>query len=248
MTYQDPIFSALEPFQRVIALEDGIHVPTHCLFPGGDSVTVRVLLSKSGYRVSDNGLGWTTLLSAGVDPSPSQMRSAHSIAFEAGVAFEKGEFVADELADDQLGAGILIVANSSQRWVAGVLGDIHRPVDRDLKRRLREGVGRIFSPDRIEQEKEVTGESTKRYVVAEYIQSAKGVLLIDPVTYHQNAIASAFLKFTDIGRANPDWNRFLVVENLNVWKAEDVNVLSEASTSIIDIEAGLEPIRQRFAA
>jgi hypothetical protein len=233
---------------RIDALEDGVRVPTHCLYPGGDSVAVKVALAESGLRVSDDGLAWATLLAAGLDPSPSQIRSAYAVASETGLAFEHGAFVADEVAEDQLSAAILVVANASQRWVVGVLGDVGRRADRDLKRRVRESVRRIFSTAKIDGDKEIVGESTKKYVIAEVIQSAKGTLLIDPVTNHQNAIASAFLKFTDIGRAKPEWPRVAVVENLPSWKAEDVNVLSEASTSVIDIEVGLEPIRQKYAA
>lgn len=226
----------------------GIAVATHCLYPGGDGVAVHVDIEAAGYRVSDDGGGWTALLQAGIDPSPSQLRRAHAVADEGGVSFRDGAFITDEIGESQLGAAILMVANASQRWARDVLDEQGRRVERDLKRRVFEQLKRIFPAHAIEQDRSIVGDSTKSYHIAQTVKLVDCLLLIEPVANQANALAATFLKFSDIGKAQPDWPREAVIQGKSSWKAEDVNVLTEVSTGVSDIESGLEPIRAKYAA
>jgi hypothetical protein len=225
----------------------GVAVSTHCLYPGGDGVTVRVDVESAGYRVSDDGGGWTALLQAGIDPSPSQLRRAHSVAEDGGIAFDEGAFLADEIGESQLGAAILMVANASQRWVRDVLDEQERRVERDLKRRVLEQLKRLFPAHAIEQDRSIAGDSTKAYHIAQIVKLDNRLLLIEPVANQANALAATFLKFSDIGKAHNDWPREAVIQGKSSWRAEDVNVLAEVSTGVTDIETGLDPIRSRYA-
>jgi hypothetical protein len=226
----------------------GVAVSTHCLYPGSDGVTVRVDVESAGYRVSDDGGGWTALLQAGIDPSTSQVRRAHAVAEEGGMAFRQGTFLADEIGEDQLGAAIVMVANASQRWVRDVLDEQERRVERDLKRRVLEQLKRLFPAHAIERDRSIVGDSTKAYHVAQTIKLGNRLLLIEPVANQANALAATFLKFSDIGKAHGDWPRESVIQRKSGWKAEDINLLAEVSTGVSDIDTRLEPIRAKYAA
>jgi hypothetical protein len=239
---------SLASFAALRQDEGGVAVATHCLYPGGDGVTVRVDVEAAGYRVSDDGGGWTALLQAGIDPSPSQLRRAHAAAEDGGIAFRDGAFVADEIGESQLGAAILMVANASQRWARDVLDEQGRRVERDLKRRVFEQLRRIFPAAAIEQDRSIVGDSTKAYHIAQTVTLADRLLLIEPVANQANALAATFLKFSDIGKAQPDWPRETIIQAKSRWKAEDLNVLAEVSDGVNDIDTGLESIRAKYAA
>ncbi|MGQ0663309.1 MAG: hypothetical protein ACT4P2_06915 [Pseudomonadota bacterium] len=209
---------------------------------------MNVLVQRQSFRVSDDGNGWAVLLAAGVDPSPSQARRAHAIAKETGLAFTHGTFAVEDVDEDQLGAAILIVANASQRWVSEVLHEEERRAERDLGRRVREHLRRLFPKERLAEDAVIAGNSTKTYHVSTAVKIGDRLLLVEPVINHANAIASVFLKFTDIGKAHPDWPREAVIEDKDRWKAEDVNVVAEASTGVIDLETALLPVRRKYAA
>ncbi len=248
MNHVKLIASVLDAYAWIRPQEDGFLIGTHCLFPGGDAVCVKVMVSPSGYCVTDDGLGWSALLDAGIDPSHSQARRAHAVADELGLTFAHGTFIADEVDQGQVGAAIVTVANASQRWVHEVIGEQQRRTERDLRRRIFEYLGAFFPVSAISADTLVAGESTKRYQVAQTVKLGDRMLLVEPVINQPNSIAAVFMKFADISRAQPDWPREAVIQDIGRWKSEDVNVLSEVSSGVVDIETALEPIRRKYAA
>ena len=102
------------PYTTCRQVDGGTLVTTQCLYPGGDGVSVVVGQGAGGYRVSDDGAGWEALLAAGMEVSPSTHgKRARSIAETMGVEFRSGSLIADVIADTQLGAAIVIVANAA---------------------------------------------------------------------------------------------------------------------------------------
>lgn len=241
------IAKALEPFAATHRSDVGIVVPTHCLYPGGDGVTVTVVQGEHTFRVTDHGMGYSMLSLSGVDEPGRYSGRARKIAEERGLTFDNSTFFADEIDAGQLGAAILMVANASQQWVQDVLQDVSKRAERELRERVLDFVGRIFPAKDIQKDLSITGESTKAYQVTQAIKLTNDrMLLIETVTNHIGAIAPAYMKFSDLGRAHQKWPREFVVEKKNQWKAEDLNVLGEVCDGIVDVESRLEPLKQRY--
>ena len=245
----DLIAEALAPYTACTAVDGGARVATPCLYPGGDGVAVVVAPGEGGFRVSDDGGGWGALLAAGVEASPATHgRRARTIAELTGVDYAHGSFVAEAVSPDQVGAAIVLVANASQRWVTDVLFERQRRMERDLRRAVSGQLERLFPRDTIRHHARIAGETTKAYDFANVVTLPNRLLIVEPVANHANAIASAFLKLTDVHRAFPVYPREVVIEDQETWKSEDLAVLSEASDGIRDIAKGLETLRQKYAA
>lgn len=249
MTTCDPfIIKALAPYTTCRQVDGGTLVTTQCLYPGGDGVSVVIGQGAGGYRVSDDGAGWQALLAAGMEVSPSTHgKRARSIAQMMGVEFRSGSFITDDIAEAQLGAAIVIVANASQRWVTDVLSERQRRVERDLRRLVADQLARLYARDSIRTHAHLSGATSKTYEFANIIALPNCLsLIVEPVANHAGAIAATFLKLTDIHNAHPDFPREVVIEDQDSWKSEDLAVLSEASDGIRDIAGGLEPLRAKY--
>lgn len=247
MTTCEPfIVKALVPYSTCRKVDNGTLVTTHCLYPGGDGVSVVVGNGEGGYRVSDDGTGWQALLAAGIEVLPSTHgKRARLIAQMMGLEFRGGSFIADEIAEAQLGAAIVIVANASQRWVTDVLSERQRRVERDLRRLVADQLARLFAKDHSTQA-HLSGATSKTYEFANVVKLPNRLLIVEPVTNHAGAIAATFLKLTDVHNAHPDFPREVVIQDQDSWKSEDLSVLSEASDGIRDIARGLEPLREKY--
>jgi hypothetical protein len=139
-----------------------------------------------------------------------------------GVEFRSGSFIADEIAEAQLGAAIVIVANASQRWVTDVLSERQRRVERDLRRLVADQLARLFAKDRISTHAHLSGATSKTYEFANVVKLPNRLLIVEPVANHAGAIAASFLKLTDVHNAHPDFPREVVIEDQDSWKSEDL--------------------------
>lgn len=241
------ITKALAPYVVSRPVDGGTLVTTQCLYPGGDGVSIVVSASSCGFRVSDDGSGWRALLAAGVEVSPSTHgRRARLVADTMGVEFRTGAFVVDEVTGPQLGAAIVIVANTSQRWVTDVLSERQRRTERDLRRLVTDQLEKLFGRNRLRTHARLSGGTTKTYEFANVITLPNRHLIVEPVANHAGAIAASFLKLIDVHKAHPEYPREVVIEDQEGWKSEDLAVLSEASEGIRDIIRGLEPLRHKY--
>ena len=248
MTTCDPfIIRALAPYTTCRKVDAGTLVTTQCLYPGGDGVSVVVGQGSDGYRVSDDGAGWQALLAAGIEVSLSTHgKRARSVAKVMGVEFRGGSFIADAIAESQLGAAIVIVANASQRWVTDVLSERQRRAERNLSRLVSDQLGRLFGKHPIEMHSHLIGASNKSYEFSNVVRLRQRVLIVEPVANHAGAIAASFLKLTDVHNAHHDFPREVVIEDQESWKSEDLAILSDASEGIRDIAKGLESLREKY--
>ncbi len=246
MTCEAYIINALAPFTKCQPLKDGIRVSTQVLYPDGDGVSVVVFRDGDGYRVSDDGLGWSDLITNGIDINKVFLRKAEAVARDMGLALVKGAFVAPNVSEGQLGAAIVIVANASQRWVYEALRDHQQQVERTLKTKVNEALALIFPKNAIKLNEVIDGDSTKSHRISNIVHLDGRRILVDSVVNNPISIASTFLKFSDIGKGHPDYGREAVVEDLDHWNAEDVNILANVTAGITDIEAGLDGMRQRY--
>jgi hypothetical protein len=225
--------------------EDGsdVHVPTHCLYPGGGQVVVVVRPGHDGMLVTDDGLGWTTLLSAALDPSRrSAQHAAAAVAdrFDL-VLHDKRAFLLDGVAPGEVASAVLYVANASQAWVSEVIAALSERMPRDLGERATAEVIRLFGRERVQLGAKVGGVSTKSHDVAMLlILPHDRRAVIEPVTNHPNAIATTYMKFGDIGHLHADWHREAIIEDLASWRSEDVALLADVGTGVTDMRAGLD--------
>ncbi|MDD5586232.1 MAG: DUF1828 domain-containing protein [Alphaproteobacteria bacterium] len=229
------ITKALANFHTLRLSDDGAQVGTSCLFPHGDNVTIVVRHGKNGYIVSDDGLGWNTILSSGTDIKSSHTKKALKIAEETGLVFDQGSFVLNEINDTQLGSGIAWVANATQRWVSDVFFTEQRRTEYELRQRIFDVIVHSVPRDKIEKDISLIGDSNRHYVVDCAVKlSNDNLVLVQGIMNNSNSITTNFVKLVDIKKAHPKFHREVAVEG--VWKAEDLNLISEASEEIIQID------------
>jgi hypothetical protein len=213
-------------------------------------VVVVVRPGHDGLLVTDDRLGWTTLLSAGAEPTRKPIQVAgRQIAERLGVRFEHGFFTIDGVQGPEVASAILHVANASQAWVAEGLAASSQRQEREFGRRAETVVVNLFGRERVQFHDRVMGSSTRPYDVTMLVAlSDERSAILEPVTNHFAAIASVYLKFNDVGRAHADWPREALIEHAGSWRAEDIVLLSDVGTGVTDLEADLTNLRRLAAA
>lgn len=249
ITLPDPItvLADLPPPWR----EQGdLRVPTHCLYAGGGQVVVTVRPGRGGALVTDDGLGWDTLLGAGQTPGrQGALRLGKSVATRFGVRFADGACLLDGVPPPELSSAILHVANASQCWVAETLAMTGQRGERDLRQRAEAAVIGLYGRERVSFHERLLGASGKPHDIGIVIDGAGPAPgLVEPVANHPGALAATYVKFGDIGAAHPEWPREAVIEDLAAWRAEDVALLASVGTGVTDVGSGLRDLAARIAA
>ena len=214
---------------------DGAHrVDTTTLLPGGAIAMVRVRPAPGGFVVDDDALGRTILAELGVqDLTGADTRRGNHIAEARGVRFDGGCFSLDEVSEDQLQAAIVYIADACRAWVEGALDARVRRTASDLTGRTREKLRTLLPEARIDVDRELIGESSKRHHFDLVVTLPRDrMALFETLTPSPNAIAAAYLKFDDIMRAHADWPREAVVEDLSLWPAPDLAIMQHVATHI----------------
>ncbi len=224
-------------------------VATDCLYPGGMHVSVSIDWEGTNAIIGDDGMGWDTLRSAGLDPTRSAAtRAAQTVGRRFGVSYIRGVFLLKDVTPEQVHSAVLHVANASQAWVTSVfaLGTQLKPsiADRSAGR-----LQTLFGPEALQRNLRVQGFSSRTHQLAFFLPLTGGRnAILEPVADRIRSIASVYMKFADIARLHPDWPREVLVENAANWASADLSLLSEVATGITDIDADLAPLGRKLRA
>jgi hypothetical protein len=224
----------LSPSLSAQRQEDAHRVETTTLLPGGAIVSVRLRHAVSGFVVDDEAVGRTVLSELGVqDLTGADTRRGNQIADARGVRFDGASFSLDEVSEDGLQSAIVYVADASRSWVEAALDARARRPSTDLTARSKDKLRAILPNVRIELDRELIGESSKRHRFDIVVSLANDRLaLFQTLTLSPNALAAAYLKFDDVMRAHPDWPREAVVEDLSIWPSPDLAVMQHVTTHV----------------
>lgn len=224
-------------------------VATDCLYPGGRHVVVAVRHVGESCAVSDDGAGWDTLKQAGFEPTRTPAyRAARVLADQMGVPFKRGVYVIDGVGPEQLRSAVVHVANASQAWVRQVMSSGSSSGKLSLTSRAVQKLGGLLGPS-LQRNRRVQGFSSRPHQLA-FLLPLDGDrnALIEPVATRLDSIAATYLKFSDVGRAYPDWPREALVEHIDDWPSADLALLAEVATGISDLDGNLSVLAQRIRA
>ncbi len=225
---------------------DAVIVPTHCLFPGGQNVSISVKQGHGGgFTLTDEAQALAVVNEAGVELTPRQLHKASELAKHHTASFANGSFTLSGLTVEHLPAAIITLANLSQHWASELVCEHQIERHAELKAMVHHALSRIF-PSKIIPDYEMLGQSNKRYSFDYCIPlSQDKFILVDTIGNHANAISSAFRRNYDVkNNANDNYRQEGVIENQPDWKIEDINILSEVLDGILPVESHLETLRK----
>jgi hypothetical protein len=227
MTVRDVVADALAKWPG--SSEDGsrVIVPTHCLYPSNDAVSVVVEGGTDTFSVHDDGGALEELDGAGgiVSYPIAIMRAATR---RLGVEISDAGVIFAPLATGKdLTATIVIVANAS-KYAAHRLIDSMRPRPRrnfrlELLRLLEAEFGRV----KLQRESAVAG-AHKAHKFDFIVQVGEHrQLLLDGVSPEATSINAAVVAHLDVKQAKiPNMLQRIVYDDEEKWKAEDLSLLS----------------------
>lgn len=212
-----------------------IRVPTTTLFPSGELISLTVVPTRSGrFRVSDDGLGRTAVLDEGVHHMrPGDRKRAEAIADFSGLRFEGEAFVADDVSADNLASAMALVAEASRSWAAQMLDRSTRNRERALFEVVKDKLERAYSTPMVHSKIAVLGASSSQYDFDFGVKLNSGrFALFEIISPAPPSVAFAHTKFSDVQRAQPDWPREAVVEDLNAWPSESLALISQVTSHV----------------
>lgn len=212
-----------------------IRVPTTTLFPSGEVINLAIVPNRTGgFRVSDDGLGRTAVLDEGVHHMrPGDRRRAESIAEQSGIRFEGDAFVADDVGTENLVTAMALVAEASRAWATQMLERAGRHRERALFDVVKEKLERAYSTPMVRAKVPVLGASSSQYDFDFGVTLSDGRLaLFEIISPTPPSVAFTHTKFSDVQRAQPEWPREAVVENLADWTSASLALVSQVASHV----------------
>ncbi|MER9395382.1 MULTISPECIES: DUF1829 domain-containing protein [unclassified Mesorhizobium] len=215
MTLSDEIAGLLADYEILKATEEGIRVPTHCLYPSFEPVDVFVSKKRDGFEVHDSGNAYRSAWAHGRDP-----RLIANVMEEQAARFnltERGNVLVARVSDKEwLTAAILAVANASAATANAAVAKFVAAAETSLKERIGRILEKTVPKDMPTEERfSLRGKSGKQHVFdfAVVRRDAAPILLIDAVAPHHNSIAAKYVAFSDVKAAlNEPNERFAVFD------------------------------------
>jgi len=209
------------------------------LYPGGDSVTVRVRKDDDQFFVDDMGLGYRSAEMLG---GPTVFgRLAPRVAKLHGVSFDGVMMFGAQVSRDWLPNVILFVATASRRCVEMTAERMSEDVEHSLKVELQRRIEVIY-PGRVARDVEIAGRSSRSRQFAVSVDLEGRRSLFDLVTPHHVSINSAIVKFQDVSQLENAPTRVAVLSSRARTDAADVSLLAQWTNSIIGADAETEVI------
>lgn len=175
---------------------DSSFVNLPLLYPGGDSVTVKVDRAEGGhYRVSDSGFAYREAESIGAQISFGRVLTN---VVEAESLQRTSRTVYVEVPSDQLFRAICDVGAASWRVAEKVYSLAPEGDEAENEDYVRERVIEAFGPHRIEPTNEIVGLSTNKWEVTAIVKSDGAATVFQAVGIHPNTIYRTSTEFHDL--------------------------------------------------
>ncbi|RZJ16901.1 MAG: hypothetical protein EON91_11400 [Brevundimonas sp.] len=213
-------------------------------------INLTIIPNRSGgYRVSDEGLGRTAILDEGVHHMrPGDRRRAEAIAEQSGLRFEGDAFVVEDVGAHNLATAIALVAEASRAWATQMLERSARNRERALFDAVKEKLERAYSTPMVQSKVAVLGASSSQYDFDFGVKLSDGRLaLFEIISPAPPSVAFAHTKFSDVQRAQPEWPREAVVENLSDWPSESLALISQVTSHVRPASADWKDLPQMAA-
>jgi hypothetical protein len=215
----------------ISAVEDGVRVTTHCMYPSNGLVRVTVRGGATSLVASDDGEALGEALAAGIkidDPD----RLLRGFISQRGLLLRSGVISTPVTPLDGAAVAILHVANTAKEAAAWLYehGGIKR--SRDFRRLLS-----AFLTEKYREqvsERRIIGASNKPHKFSNVISFANGKkLIVDAVANDPSSINSRVVANLDVRSTNdPTLEQRIVYDDHEKWLSADLKLLQVGATIV----------------
>lgn len=188
-----------------LSVHDGqtARLSTPLLYPGGSMIGVEISRLRDGFLVTDAG---AARREAGIlGGERTFTRIAGDVTQRYGVRYDQNMIFDLEVADDELVAAVISVANAAKSAVDTTALQLASTEHSDYRSMLWQRLERIYEPKLISRNQPIRGSSDEWKFDA-VVSIGSKLALFELVPPHVNAVSSAVTKFLDIrdlGEAAP---------------------------------------------
>ena len=212
-------------------------VHTTALLPSGAVLSLTRRSQGAGsFLLSDEGAGAEDARALGhLTMTGADNRRGRDIAEQFGLEFNAGAFQVRDVTEPQLYAAAVYLAEATRRWSAETVEASARRGRVDLIDEVEERVRRALGGVRLDRERELVGESSKRHrfdLVAD--AGDDRLILFETVSPAAVSLSAVHLKLFDLKSNHPEWPRETVTERLDAWDQADMVLLAGVSTHVRD--------------
>lgn len=235
--------------------DNGTLIHTHCVYPSGVQVRVRITRAASGYRITDDAEGLAEILSIGVETKrPGYYLAMH--AAKHGLRYDRGAVFVDIEDENRIAAAIMLVANASKD---GVLHSsiAHQPNDKasfeftfqSFVQQKHHGRFRPASvagaSGTVRRFKYVHQRNNQAEIVLD-----QPIVLVEPVSPTQIGISVKAASHRDLQMKKLPhlWQRLVVDRETDNWSRTDLAFLKQQGVPWIEFTALEQELPKQLAA
>ncbi|WP_143703980.1 MULTISPECIES: hypothetical protein [Luteimonas] len=231
MITADALINAMSSVFRATQQHDGVCVTTHCLYPSGEYVRVKVYGGESSFVVSDEGRSVREVEAAGASIDRPD-KAIRTVVESYGLSSQHGVIRSRHIGIDMLPIAIASVANASKESAEWLFERTKLSPTRDFKALLR-GMLEVKFPANV-RPGQFVGNSNKPHKFESVVSLGHRQIIVDPVVRDASAINSRVVANMDVRNANiPDLVQRIVYDDLDQgWGAEELNLLQLGATAV----------------
>ncbi len=218
--------------------EDGhILVPTQCVYPSNNTVTVWIGPALGSFIVHDNRGAVDELSSAGIEDRHlllySTFKVQHIVAAYGLSVDESGLIKAMKVEKEDLLNSMVLVANASKEAAIDLLSRFRPRLRRNIKEELAHLL-EIRFPNHVRRNGVVVGKSNKLHKFDSVVRlHGERQLILDAVTREASSINAALVAHLDVRNAEyPNIEQRIVFDDDDNWTAADLNLLKIGATPV----------------
>lgn len=231
MINAEAIDSALSHVFKTTQDRDGACVTTHCIYPSGELVRVKVYGGQESFVVSDEGRGIGDVEATGVQVENPD-GAIRSVLLDYGLTSDQGIIRSRQVNLELLPLAIASVANGSRDAAAWLFNRLRLSPKRDFKALLRDML-EIRFPANVHAGR-IVGNSNKPHTFESIISVESKQIIIDPVIRDAAAINARVVANMDVRSANiPNLIQRIVFDDADDgWGAAELNLLQMGATAV----------------
>jgi hypothetical protein len=240
------ISRGLDEVASVKAIEDGVIVTTHCMYPSNGLVRVLVRGGENTIVASDEGGALGEATAAGISFKDYHRPLSYLIK-DHGLSIDDGVIHTPRMPIEAAPLAVLLVANAAQEAARWMFDHAKIKRSRDFKALLSEFLMRKFD-SRVAHNAIIVGHSNKPHKFANVLNFENGRrLIIDPVNNEASSINARVVANLDV-RAVEDTKLMqrIVYDDEEEWTPADLNLL-QVGAPVIAFSHASEVI-ERLAA
>jgi hypothetical protein len=215
----------LDEIAGLRAIEDGVIVTTHCMYPSNGLVRVVVRGGENTIIATDDGGAMEEATGAGIAFRDYNRQLSHLIK-DNGLLISEGVIRTPKMPIEAAPLAVLHVANASQEIARWMFDHAKIKRTRDFKALLADFLAKRFD-DRVDHNAIIVGHSTKPHKFANVVNLGhEKRLIIDPVAHEASSINARVIANLDVKAVeDPNIIQRIIYDDEESWSPADLNLL-----------------------